>query len=306
MKKLFTIFVLLIFFLVPKVYADSNETSQPHWIEAMDFDGSSPPAGFPDCGGSAWQSWDPKDWDCSASPGSDSLDTATYKTAPRSWRLRKESGDYETTGLRYDLGSGVTKLHIRYYVYFTTDWNACNQDTNCGDEYIHHIFLNTAQAWVNFGVDIYSCTDEKPRNTICRDLSNSDTVYGFHSYAAGPSKNAEWQKGPDSAGGCSYIEDDLMGSWHAVEWMFDLTNELRTLWIDGVEQYTITMTEGNHSVIDWIFITFYLDNSDCNGSDVIVYIDNIVLATDYIGPLGGNGGGTQTTTSGCALSTLME
>ncbi len=97
-----------------------------------------------------------------------------------------------------------------------------------------------------------------------------------------------------------------MGSWHAVEWMFDLTNELRTLWIDGVEQYTITMTEGNHSDIDWIFITFYLDNSDCNGSDVSVYIDNIVLATDYIGPLGGNGDGTQTTSSGCALSTLME
>ena len=283
MKKLFLIFILVVLFFIPNAYADSNETSQGHWIEAMDFDGSSPPAGFPDCNGSSWQSWSPKDYDCDRSPGSDSLDTVTYRTSPRSWRLRKESGDFETTGLQFSISPAVTKLHVRFYTYFTTDWNACNQDSNCGDEYIHYIFLNTARAGVNFGVDILSCTDEKPWDIKCRDVSNSDTVLGFHSYASGPGENDEWQKGPDDAGDCKYIEDDLMGGWHAIEWMFDLTNELRSLWIDGTFQYTITMTEGNHSSINWIFITYYLDNSDCNTSDVSGYIDNIVLATDYIG-----------------------
>jgi len=285
-KKIFLILLMFVV-VVGLVSADSNEISQPHWIEAMDFDGSSPPAGFPDCSGSSWQDWAPKDYDCGVSPGSDSLDATTYKTSPRSWRLRKEAGDYESTGLHFAISPAVTKLHVRYYVYFTTDWNACNQDTNCGDEYIHHLFLNSARAGVNFGADIFSCTDEKPYNVICRDAVNSDTVFGFHSYAAGPSRNDEWQKGPDTSAGCVYIEDDLMGSWHAVEWMFDLDNELRTFWLDGDEKYTISMTEGNHFSINWIFLTLYLDNSDCRNSDVSVYIDNIVLATEYIGPLNG-------------------
>lgn len=279
-------FIILLLLLIPAILlADSDETNQSHWIEAMDFDGSSPPANWPECNGASWQGWSGKIWDCTPSPGDDVLVTdRTYNSSARALKLSKSATDYETTGIQFDISPAVSKLHIRYYIYFDSSWNACETNNN-SDNYIHHIFLNTAVAGDNFGVDIFEFTDNYPYDPICN--SDQTTVFAFHSYDAGPSGGQEWGVGPTDVGDCLFIEDSLIGGWHLVEHMFDLDNDLRKTWIDGVLKTSRTVTEFSFSEIDWIFFTFYLDNSQCDDDEVNVWVDNLVLATDYIGAIGG-------------------
>ncbi len=257
------------------------QTLHPEWIMCEDWDSENPPASdWPECNGGSWNGWTPRGWDCHG-PGADILDTTIKHSGTRSWLQRKRTTDYQSTGLQLDIPA-VSKIHARMYIYFTDTWNNANKVEGDRDAYIHFIFWDSAVAYSGFGVDVLSRTDEKPWNIICGDAGGGTTVFAFHSSHAGDGDD-EWQIGSNSPEDCWFIEQHL-NEWHCYEWMFDLDNDKRKLWIDGDLRMDRDMVESAWDYIDWMFMVLYM-NSDAVNDEIKVYFDDIVLSTEYIGPI---------------------
>ncbi len=291
MKKILFISLLFFFLSTSIAVADcTSETMQSHWIECMDYDGASPPSGWPTCGGASWQDWQVMNWDCSNPdyfnplPGDTALSTSIKYSGTRSLMLVKQAGCHAATQTWYDWSvshPGVTKLHVRMYVYFDSSWTSFSGDP---DNYWHFFLLN-AGAWTP-GMDIGDVTDEKPWNIICnagdngqylryRHLSNSDELY---------------MVGPATAGECWNIEANT-NAWHAHEFMFErhsATEYHYKHWVDEVLHADRVLTNANiRDVGTWtnLHLDQWLSTGAGVAQEVKTYVDNVVIATDYIGPM---------------------
>jgi hypothetical protein len=262
------------------------------WIECMDFDGSGAPAEWPECGGASWQGWTPKGYDCGGdgilNGGNSSLDTLRYYSAPRSLKVVRDAGTHDVTDVSFSFPE-QKKVHIRMYVYFDSNF-ANAHDPSYEEEYIHFFFFNTARAGVNFGVDIINYTDAEGGvwPPVCLG-ANDEIHFGFHSYnndyqdPGGTCTDKEVVWGPTDASDCWNIKAHL-NEWYCVEWMWDLEGHQVKFWVDGSLKITRDMYECLHSSISTVIISGW--NSRNYGDEATFWVDNIVISSDYIGPLG--------------------
>jgi len=298
----FVVFIVLLAFLplylcCGHAFGESNESG--NFLAAEDWDIGTSPADWPKCNGAAWHGWLPKDYDCSpaggepyANGGNSTLDTNIYYSPPRSLKVTRDIGTKDVTDLRFTISPEQTKVHVRMYLYFGSNFQTCP-----GEQIIHFFLFNSSVSGNNFGVDIWSWTDKRSYDNgiwppTCGTGGGGRMYWGFHSYhdcRSGTSCGSTWEdmKGPSNPNDCWRVEQHT-NQWYCFEWMWDITNKNVKMWIDEELKIDRTMCECQFSCINKIYFSGWNScASCCEATSHTFWVDNIVIDNKYIGPIGG-------------------
>ena len=278
----FITIVFLTIFLINYLYyrqagAESNETGD--YLVAEDWDIGTPPSNWPICGGSSWHGWVPKNFDCQW--GDAELSTAIRYTEPRSLHLIRPAGDYDALSVNYTF-SPNPKIHVRMYLYFGSGFQ--NSNVNGAEDCMHLLFFNSAVAFTGFGIDLRVYSDQYHQWPPTCNVQERSLYFTFHT--SHNCSGGEDCYGPSNATDCWNILDHLE-EWFCWEIMWDLSTNTAKMWINGDLKIDRTICSTNYSSINKVFLTIW--NSTQIGYMHDVYMDNIVISDDYIGPYAPSG-----------------
>jgi hypothetical protein len=260
--------------------------ASPAWATVLiseNWDSGTPPACWPckqtPCT-STFNGWDgdpPGELGGTGTIPEAGLVTDIYHSAPRSFRQFKRTSGNDACNISIAIPGNPTVLHLRFYIYFTTDWNSYGN----GSGLVHWIFTNTAQSQTGFRFNIYENSewDVCPSGDACvlPQGSGGNNEWYFTSKV-----NPDWPAGIDLK--------TLIGRWTCIEYRMEISgsNVILTEWIDGVNVRggPFTGPGSDHGYFDLLIISAYMNNPIA--SNISYYLDDIVLADSYIGPMGGD------------------
>lgn len=210
------------------------------------------------------------------------LSTSIYHSPPRSYYQHRPAGDYWTCDITKELPQPYpTKIHLRFYVFFTNNWLGADNPPASSYENVHFIFTNSARSATGFRFDIvdhvsdaypYECNNEQAFPGIYFLIGD----YGEH----GKRGTAPYD--------CYNLRENL-NRWQCVEFMVDAVNDTYSHWVDGdlkVDNAITPVTQADFTRIIVSGFSSFL--RDFTGD---FYIDDIVVADSYIG-CGSSGGDT--------------
>ena len=231
--KLFFIFVLLLFILTLML---SSQEAYAQIFLSEDWDTGTPPTDWP-CKNlpnaittATFNGWMGRDFLVDNSPYNggklSGLSTAIYHSAPRSYYQHRPANDYWTCDISKSLPQPYpTKIHLRFYVYFTNNWLGFDNPPASSYEMTHFIFTNTALAGVDFRFNLvdhvsdtypYECNNEQAFSGMYFTIEDGNT--------GGKSGTAPYD--------CYNLRNNL-NRWQCVEFMADAANDRYSQWIDG-------------------------------------------------------------------------
>ena len=259
-----------------RTWSETNESGD--FIIAEDWDVGTPPSGWPQCGGSSWHGWTPKNYDCDQYSKGE-LSTTRYYTAPRSLHLSRIDGVPESLDVSQEFSS-QKKVHVRAYLYFDKSY----ANSNGTEDQAHFIFFNTAVAFSSMGVDFRRYSDQYHSWPPICNPNNSQALY-FTLRTTANCNGGEDAYGSSDASKCFNILDHL-GEWILFEVMWDLNNNRGKIWVneDLIIDREICITSQT-SIKKLIFSLWDSQNKTAHD----LYIDNIAVSTSYIGPIKDSG-----------------
>jgi hypothetical protein len=287
--KLFFIFVLLLFILTLML---SSQEAYAQIFLSEDWDTGTPPTDWP-CKNlpnaittATFNGWMGRDFLVDNSPYNggklSGLSTAIYHSAPRSYYQHRPANDYWTCDISKSLPQPYpTKIHLRFYVYFTNNWLGFDNPPASSYEMTHFIFTNTALAGVDFRFNLvdhvsdtypYECNNEQAFSGMYFTIEDGNT--------GGKSGTAPYD--------CYNLRNNL-NRWQCVEFMADAANDRYSQWIDGdlkVNNASTSISQTDFKRIQISGFSSFLRNFTGD-----FYIDDIVVADSYIG-CNGSGGNT--------------
>ena len=224
------------------------------------------------------------------SPKSGVSTTKSHSGASSYYQYRK-SGEAATCDIYYSL-SNLTTVYIRFYIYLDDGWTSTyGQQQNF---LVHFLFTNTAAASTGFRLNIVSSGSDggngnwgdcTPLGALCILPEGHGGRQWWSDVTPSRVTSGTWGKGTNLvslAGAWHCFEYKLeIGSWNATFSAYDVSV---TEWIDGVQTRGPTTGAGsNTDSFSKIIISGWdnLSSAQANG----FYIDDIVIADAYIGPL---------------------
>ena len=201
--------------------------------------------------------------------------------------IRSTKGKHEGMGGSVYFPQGLDKLHVRYYLYFPEDF------TWGQGPYAHlKLFglegLPAGEKWKSTPAGTKPTGSDKFSSRICAKPKSG--VLEFYFY------HPDQRGGYGDQRGCTVALE--RGRWHALETMLKV-NKMGAkdgeiaLWLDGKEIGRVTGLRfrdvENLTLHKVRFDNFWGGDGDENTApaDQVHYMDNIVVATDYIGPVPG-------------------
>lgn len=169
-------------------------------------------------------------------------------------------------------------------MYLTSNWS--NQTSNVD---VHWIFTNSALSNTGFRLNLqnnaqgYNCGDNAaaihmwPEGHGGKQWQN----YPYISNPASCNPSTNWC-------GCSIDFRDYIGAWHVFEYKMQIsgTDVILTEWIDGTQtRGPITGPGQDTSSFNTLIVSGWNNNAGAWVGDF--YIDDIVVADSYIGPISG-------------------
>lgn len=258
-----------------KATAESRETG--NFIAAEDWDIGTPPANWPSCGGPAWHGWTPKNYDCQW--GSSALSNSLTFTQNRSFYNQRPAGDSGSMDIKYAF-TPRNRVYVRMYLNFGS--SMLNSNVNQAEDIIHFLFFNTAIASTGFGVDLRVFSDQYRQWPPTCNSSNKSLYFTFHT--SHNCNGGEDCYGSSNDSNCFNILEHLE-EWFSWEIMWDMRNRNAKMWINGDLIIDRQICSTNYSSISNVILSLW--NSTATSYMHDVYIDNIVISDQYIGPIGG-------------------
>lgn len=228
--------------------------------------------------------WKPH-WNLGVSEDAQTIDEAKFVfQGRRALAIRSTKGEHGSMGGSVYFPQGFDKLHVRYYVYFPKDF-VWGQGRYCHLKLFGLEGLRTGQRWKPTSAGVKPTGTDKFSSRICaRPKTGELHFYVYH---------------PDQRGGYGDNRECKAalqrGRWHSLETMLKVNTVGEkdgevACWLDGK---LIGRAEGLRfrTIEDLRIRKARFDNywggaGDENTApvDQVHYIDNIVVATDYIGP----------------------
>jgi len=228
------------------------------YLICEDWDSDTPPSPWPRQGGPTWHGWEPADY----GGGENGDITTTYShSSPRCLQQNSRDGDKDTVDIRHSIPGSPSKIYVRFYVYFTgTNFN-CN----------HLVFLNSAST-AEVCLDLRTCTDDDYGDC------GYDALFVPHSYSPEVWRHTNTGQTPFNIG-------DHLYEWILVEWMVDFGNDESSMWINENLYLDRWNVDWSDSSAGSVIVSAYR----CVGTSGYhsVYFDDIVISTEYIGPING-------------------
>jgi len=267
-------------FLVIFSFLILSQKAQAIVYFSENWDSGTPPSAWPcknlpnGCTSQSFNGWAPKDYGCNETDGKDSgLSTTIYHSPPRSYYQKRAANQYSTCDIWKSLPQPYpTKIHMRFYVYFTNNWQNFDNPPGPTAEFVHLLFTNSTRSGVGFRFNLL-------------DISSTEYLYECYS---GTKPQMYLNIEDNSTGGkrgtapydCWNFYDHL-NEWICVEIMADAENDKYGLWINGdmkVNNVTTTITQTNFAKIIISGFSSYLKNWTGD-----FYIDDIIVSDSYIG-----------------------
>ncbi|MEI9475729.1 MAG: hypothetical protein WCO26_04045 [Deltaproteobacteria bacterium] len=178
------------------------------------------------------------------------------------------------------------KIYLRFYVYFTNSWlNFDYNNSEAGDSMVHLMFYNSAVAGTSWRFEIYDFARQSPWPPLCFTSGGIAQAY----FSAANVGNVEVNSGIQP---CFNILQNL-NRWICMEFMLDLPNQRWAVWIDGVQKVGTNGNGVSQAIRVRDIHTLIISGFRSGGSPYIdnrseeYYIDDIVIADQYIGPMEG-------------------
>lgn len=257
-------FLLLVILLAP-ISVQATEYLSENW------DIGTPPADFPcwesECGDNhTWRGWEETGSTHHEEGNECELSTSIYHSPPRSLHQVRSANQYRVMNQQHSIPGNPTKIHMRFYVYFTNNWLNFAQDS----EFVHLIFFNTAAAGVGFRINL--------RHHVSNGWPYECNGGMFLAFQDGPTEG-EHGTAPDP---CFDIKDHLE-EWICFEIMADASADKVSLWINGTQYIDEANMPISRPTFDRVIISGYSSYlRDCTWD---YYMDDIVIADSYIGPM---------------------
>lgn len=278
------IFCCLIVFLL------SLGTASATVFFSEDWDSGTPPACWPaknvgtSCCGDAFHGWTGRSWDCTLSGGQGSgLDTTYKHSGTRSLKVIREIGSAYSCEV-YKAFTATTKVYFRAYVYFPSEcWNNWDYNPgNAGATGEHWVYLNSARSGTGTDINIWDSSTQSPWPPICHTGVNE-------AYFVGENQGTIFASRTELSG-CWNITAHT-DQWYCLEFMFDIPNQEYAFWIDGVQMvgtggHGVRQTLSATSFYSVFLSAFRSEDAAINHNATWYYIDDIVIADQYIGPMG--------------------
>jgi hypothetical protein len=181
-----------------------------------------------------------------------------------------------------DLPTHPTTIHLRFYLYMTTNWSGTW--TN-GASWMHWIFTNSGYSSTAFRINMATNREigECTSGNLCV-VPEGDGGEQWWSTAASCTGGGYW--------GTTYINTvnlkDYIGQWVAMEYRMQISgsNVILTEWVNGTQ--TRGPCTGPGSDVGYFHKVIFSGWENTGyAHDADYYIDDIVIADSYIGPMGG-------------------
>jgi hypothetical protein len=234
-----------------------------------------------------WDAFSPAEQGGTGAETTSGISTAQKNSGTNSLLMAKQTTSTDGCNIQFDFAEPQpTTIYVRFYIYFTTDWASFGPEPGT----VHWIFTNSYQSSTGFRLNLQ--TDD------FWDLCASN---GMCVLPQGDGGNNEWyytaKVNPDWEPGLNF--KDRLNEWICLEYKMQISgsNVIVTEWIDGVLTRGPSTGPGQ-SGNDFQWIAF-LDYENAGSSNQLrYYIDDLVIADEYIGPIAG----TTPTATGCTLS----
>lgn len=197
----------------------------------------------------------------------------------------RKSGEASTCDIVRTISGSPTTIFVRFYLYLGQGWNNTTF-LNDEDALIHFLFTNSAAGSTAFRLnfrthaswtDSGGCGDYSPGLCVLPEGDGGQEWWSTRATCSSPD-SGNWKKGTNLL--------TLMGAWHCFEYKMQISGSdmILTEWIDGVQTRGPCTGPGqNTSSFNKIIISGWDNRS--NSVNMDFYIDDIVIADAYIGPL---------------------
>lgn len=273
------------------------QTAQAAVFLSENWDTGTPPAdwpckNFPDAVATApFNEWEGQGFIPDNSPFAggklSGLSTAIYHSAPRSYYQHRPANDYWTCTITKELPQpNPTKIHLRFFIYFTDNWLGFDNPPASTYEATHFIFTNSALSGTGFRFNI----EDKVSTAYPYECNNDQAFSGMYFAIENGSNGGRRGTQPYD---CYNLRENL-NRWQCVEFMVDTANGDGTVdgpygtkngrysqWIDGDLKVDYVSTPVSQSDFQRIMVSgFSSFLRDFTGD---FYIDDIAVADSYIG-----------------------
>lgn len=234
-----------------------------------------------------WDAFSPAEQGGTGAETTSGISTAQKNSGTNSLLMAKQTTSTDGCNIQFDFAEPQpTTIYVRFYIYFTTDWASFGPEPGT----VHWIFTNSYQSSTGFRLNLQ--TD---------DFWELCASNGMCMLPQGDGGNNEWyytaKVNPDWEPGLNF--KDRLNEWICLEYKMQISgsNVIVTEWIDGVLTRGPSTGPGQ-SGNDFQWIAF-LDYENAGSSNQLrYYIDDLVIADEYIGPIAG----TTPTATGCTIS----
>jgi hypothetical protein len=289
-----TLQYFFIIFVVFVILFDGSRSAFGLVYLSENWDDGTPPANWPcklapsgSCDSNlkfrGW--WSPLGSDCKyAYEATTGVSTAKQYSGTRSFYNYRSAGNSDSCDIVYDLPSPYpTKIHIRFYLYLEGNFINFNTPVSREPSY-HFLFTNTAQSMTGLRVNFLSGVPWTSPWKCGHGVGGVPSTQPFAFFSV-QDYDREWPVGTYPAGCFNLLQH--LNEWLCVEFMMDANTNTVQMWVNEtlVYQATDQITQSNFTRI---IFSNYMSSEDGSGFNTGYYIDNVVVADSYIGPVSGS------------------
>jgi hypothetical protein len=240
----------------------------PDWILCENWDIGTPPANFPcyesECGNDhTWRGWYEGDTSHQEEGRATGLSTSITHSGIRSMHVVRLAGEERSKDLYHTISPSPSKVYIRWYQYFSSNWNSFGTQ---GSEFIHMIFTNSARSGTGWRINL--------RHHVGNDYPYTCEGGMFMAFQDNSNELGPW------SGGCFNIKSHL-NEWIAFEVMADTASNRISFWINGQQYLNNVPMSISQSNFNTIILSGWSSSKTFYTGDY--YIDDIVVSNSYVG-----------------------
>jgi hypothetical protein len=215
--------------------------------------------------------------------------TSKAHSGTKSFRMYRPSGYSSGCDIQHKFSTPYpTTIYVRFYLYLPASVKQYSNPTS-KEPFTHFLFTNSAFSGTGFRINLLSRTPwGGPQDKWCGHGSGGIGVNTPYMFFNVEMNSSSWAVGSPSP--CyNLIADENLDRWQAVEFKLDAAAKTYSVWIDGkqyVNNATSTFTQNNFTMLQ--FASY--ESETPSGYTMDYYIDDIVVADSYIGPMSSDQG----------------
>jgi len=235
--------------------------------------------------GTIWHNWIPGEYgtgECGEITNTSGASDTIKHSGRSSYLIRKRAHPSSVDGSTVDISIDIPSspvVYIRFYIYIPS-----TNITGLGMQGGHFMFINSS-VWAQLTLD-FSHNGQVDTGGYCDSLGGPflDVVSGADERTA-YNMSGVCQGSPRlSSPPRTYFNWlDHTNEWVLIEWKLDMTSQLQSFWINGVQQVSNwPVAVPSWSSVYSIILSGFQNNA--NDYNIKYYIDDFVVSTSYIGP----------------------